>query len=449
MNLERFYRSAALAAEMSGALPDSNEDLLLIDDEIDDIPSSNALSPRWRVLIVDDEESVHQVTRLALDGFRFEGRGLDIDSAFSAAQARELLADGREYALMLVDVVMETDHAGLDFVNHVRNTLENRLSRVVLRTGQPGLAPEKDVILKFDIDDYKAKTELTVDKLHTVVVTSLRSYQESARIEGLVRRRTAELEEKNQDMLDSIKYARRIQTAILPSIDYINQFLPNFFLFFKPKDILSGDCYWFSQLGKLSILANIDCTGHGVPGAIMSVIAHNLLTQIVSQELNTDPEIILVELDRRLRDILRRDDAGGDVKDGMDMAIISLDHIESIVHIASANRPVYLIRQGLIDEIPCDKMAIGDPQPDIKPYSRQSIKLLAGDRIYLFTDGMTDQFGGEQGRKYSTRRLREFLLDIQALPLPQQLQAIETEFENWKAGYNQVDEVCVIGLQPF
>jgi serine phosphatase RsbU (regulator of sigma subunit) len=449
MNLERFYRSAALATEISGASPDSNEDLLLIDDEIDEGSTYDALNPRWRILIVDDEESVHQVTRLALDGFQFDGRGLDIDSAFSAAHARELLADSREYALMLVDVVMETDHAGLDFVNYVRNNLGNRLSRIVLRTGQPGLAPEKDVILKFDIDDYKAKTELTVDKLHTVVVTSLRSYQEIARIEGLVRRRTAELEEKNQDMLDSIKYARRIQTAILPPVDYINEFLPNFFVFFKPKDILSGDCYWFSQLGKLSILANIDCTGHGVPGAIMSVIAHNLLSQIVSQELNTDPEVILAELDRRLRDILQRDGADGEVKDGMDLAILTLDHLESTVHIASANRPVYLIRQGQIEEIPCDKMSIGDPRPDVKCYSRQTVRLLSGDRIYLFTDGITDQFGGEQGRKYSTRRLREFLLDIQSLPLPQQLQAIEAEFENWKNGYNQLDDVCLIGLQPF
>ncbi len=435
--------------ELDSGVIEAEDELLLIEDESDSSVADSSLDMRWRVLLVDDEESVHQVTKLALDGFSYEGRGLCIDSALSAAQARELLAQGHEYALMLVDVVMETDHAGLDLVNYVRNTLQNRLSRIVLRTGQPGMAPEKEVILKFDIDDYKAKTELTVDKLHTLVITSLRSYQESSRIEGLVRRRTAELEEKNQDILDSIKYARRIQTAILPSVDYINQFLPNFFLFFKPKDILSGDSYWFSQLGKLSILANIDCTGHGVPGAIMSVFAHNLLTQIVSQELNTDPEIILVELDRRLRDILRRDDAGEDVKDGMDIAILVLDHVESTVHIASANRPVFLIRQGQIEEIPCDKISIGDPQPEVKSYSRQTIKLQKGDRIYLFTDGITDQFGGDQGRKYSTRRLREFLLGIQDLPLPQQLHAIEAEFENWKAGYNQVDDVCVIGLQPF
>jgi len=159
------------------------DDLVFADDDEDSQEFSGELA-RWPLLIVDDEEEVHAVTKLALSGFEFAGRGLEFVSAHSAAQAREVLRERRDIAVVLLDVVMETDHAGLEVADFIRNVIENRFTRIVLRTGQPGQAPERDVIRRYDINDYKEKTELTAKKLFTVVYTALRSYRDLLALEA-------------------------------------------------------------------------------------------------------------------------------------------------------------------------------------------------------------------------------------------------------------------------
>jgi serine phosphatase RsbU (regulator of sigma subunit) len=422
------------------------EELGIIDEDAD--VETREEERKWRILIVDDEPDIHATTRLLLKGFSYLDRGLDIQSAYSGEEACRRLRDDEPYALILLDVVMEKDTAGLEVVEFVRNVLNNKHTRVVLRTGQPGVAPEEDIIIKYDIDDYKSKTELTVQKLHTLVVSSLRSYNETMRIEAIVQERTHELQEKNKEIMESIESALRIQTAILPSIEYINQFLPKFGIYYKPKDIVSGDFYWFSQLGSKSIVANVDCTGHGIPGAIMSVFAYNLLNQVVNFQAVTDPMRILAVLDAQLSTMLMNDKQTGKVSEGMDMNVVTIDHSEGIVEFAGANRPLYHSRNGVLTEYPGDKFPIGDHIVTDKQFSKHLIKLEPRDRIYLFTDGIVDQFGYESGKKYSTKRLKEFLQRTSDLNFSEQLVELNIEFESWRKNMQQTDDICFICIEP-
>lgn len=422
------------------------EELGIIDDDSSQVEVKS--EKKWRILIVDDEPDVHSSSKLLLKGFTFMDRGLDISSAFSAEEACRVLRDEEPFALLLLDVVMERDTAGLEVVEYIRNVLNNKNTRVVLRTGQPGVAPEEEIILKYDIDDYKAKTELTVQKLHTLVISSLRSYNETMRIEAIVSERTQEIQDKNKEILESIESALRIQTAILPSIEYINQFLPKFGIYYKPRDIVSGDFYWFSQIGSKSIVANVDCTGHGVPGAIMSVFAYNLLNQVVNFRNETDPAKILGELDVQLATMLMNETQGGQVSEGMDMNIVCIDHETCKLEFSGANRPLYLLREAVINEYPGDKFPIGDHIIRQKNFTKHTVDLKKGDRIYLFTDGIVDQFGAENNKRYSTKRLREFLTRTQSMPFSEQLVELNIEFENWKKSEQQTDDVCFIGIEP-
>jgi serine phosphatase RsbU (regulator of sigma subunit) len=426
----------------------SDDDLAFDLNDLD--KAESAIENAWRILIVDDEPEIHNVTKLTLNYFEFDKRRLVFDSAYSGTEARTMLENDPGYALVLLDVVMEADDAGLQVVNHIREVLKNKYIRIVLRTGQPGAAPEDEVVTRYDIDDYKAKTELTSQKLVTTVVSALRAYRELQRVDQLVQQRTAELHKAHSDITDSIVAAKRIQTAILPSTDYISQFLPNFFVFYRPKDIVSGDFYWFAQYGAKSILANIDCTGHGVPGAIMSVFSYNLLNHVVHFQKILDPAGILNELDKTLRLYLNNESSNSDttVHNGMDMSVIVIDHETSICETASANHLVLYVHQGEIQEITGDKMPIGESYHESKTFSTRTVNLAKGGRLYLFTDGITDQFGGDQGRKYSSKRLKEFLLRIQELPLSQQVVEIETEFLSWKRNFPQTDDICLIGIQP-
>lgn len=427
---------------------DDEEDLVLLDDDSEEV----AARPKWRILIVDDEEEVHRVTKLALSNFQFEGQEIEFDHAYSGKEAREKLANFGDYALVLLDVVMEADDSGLQVVNHIRNQLGNKYTRIVLRTGQPGMAPEENVVNDYDIDDYKTKTELTAQKLHTSVVSSLRAYRELKRVDQLVQERTAELEELNQNLMDSIYYAERIQRTILPDLASIREVLPHSFVFFQPKDIVSGDFFFFEHKANVTIIANIDCTGHGVPGAFMSLMGHSLLQQTVHEMEIVVPDAILYNLDERVRSTLKQDERNfrsGGVADGMDLAICVIHHTTRELVFAGAQRPLYVIRNGEVLQLAGNKNPVGDSRIEEKVFEAHRLRLEPGDRLFLFTDGFTDQFGGENNRKYGTKRFREFLLATSSFSLQDQGLALKLEFNQWRGEIDQTDDVCLIGLEPY
>ena len=251
-----------------------------------------------------------------------------------------------------------------------------------------------------------------------------------------------ELEEKNTEILDSINYAKRIQNAILPSAAVMKEHLKESFVFYKPKAIVAGDFYWLEHKDDKILFAVADCTGHGVPGAMVSVICNNGLNRSVREHGLTTPGEIL---DKTREIVIREfDKSEDDVNDGMDIALCSIDGNQ--LQYAGANNPLWIIRNGELIEIKADKQPIGkfDNQA---PYTTNAFNLEKGDTIYIFSDGFADQFGGENDRKFKVKAFKELLLSIQSQSLGNQKEFIESSFEKWKGDHEQIDDVCVVGVR--
>jgi serine phosphatase RsbU (regulator of sigma subunit)/Tfp pilus assembly protein PilF len=278
-----------------------------------------------------------------------------------------------------------------------------------------------------------------------------RQFREKQKANVALQTAYAEIEEKNKDITDSINYAKRIQAAILPSMDVIRNHLPGSFIVYQPKDIVSGDFYWFAEKNGMLIFAVADCTGHGVPGAFMSMIGNDLLTQIVIEKGITSPAGILTKLHEGVMNALRQNTGSSETRDGMDIAVVAFDkNRPGSLSYAGALRPLWLIRKGSAElkEYKADKHSIGgtySEEPRI--FSEHSLQLEAGDTFYLSTDGYADQFGGEQGKKMMTKNMKELLLSIRESSMNEQKQELIAHFNAWKKNREQVDDVLVAGFR--
>jgi phosphoserine phosphatase RsbU/P len=255
------------------------------------------------------------------------------------------------------------------------------------------------------------------------------------------------IEENHRDITDSIRYAEKIQHSMLPSINDIKQHLPQFFVLFESKDIVSGDFYWFSHINGKSIIAAVDCTGHGVPGALMSMLGNTMLNRIVNELGITEPAKILNELRTAVINSTKKngtDQANG----GMDMALCTIDHKTGEVHYAGAFNPLYQIRNGELIQYNANRMPIGRYEGfEVNPFESQTIKSEPGDWFYIFSDGYIDQFGGPANRKLGSKRFKELLTEFSSLDSENQLAKLTTYHEKWKDGQPQIDDMVVIGFK--
>ena len=253
-----------------------------------------------------------------------------------------------------------------------------------------------------------------------------------------------ELERKNNEILDSIQYAKRIQNAILPQNKLVKEYLCDSFIYYKPKDIVAGDFYWMEPTSKGVLFAAADCTGHGVPGAMVSVVCNAGLNRSVREFGLTDPGEIL----NKTREIVIQEfeKSEEDVKDGMDIALCSIEG--NSLKYAGANNPLWIIRKGSseIEEIKANKQPIGKFD-DLQPYDTHQLTLNQGDTIYVFSDGYADQFGGQFGKKMKLKGFKDFILSIKDMDLETQKIAIDTNFETWSDTYDQIDDICIIGVR--
>ncbi len=255
------------------------------------------------------------------------------------------------------------------------------------------------------------------------------------------------LEELYKDVTDSILYAKRLQYSILPPDEKINQVTPQSFVYFKPKDIVSGDFYWFEKIKNKSLYAAVDCTGHGVPGAFMSLVGANGLNSAVREHLITKPSEILNYLNAYVSDSLNKDNDDSDIRDGMDMTICTIDYDNMTLEYAGANNPLYIIRDGEILITKADKFAIASFVDGEKVYTNHEFKLQKGDLIYVFSDGYADQFGGAKGKKFMYKNFRNLLLEVHQLPLEKQKEILYKELKSWQGDVEQVDDILVIGVK--
>lgn len=253
------------------------------------------------------------------------------------------------------------------------------------------------------------------------------------------------IEEKNGEILDSISYAKRIQNAVIPSSEKLQALFPESFIYFRPRDIISGDFYWIGEAaGGAKYLAVADCTGHGVPGALMSMLGASLLSRIFIQEALRNPGPVLDRLHESLIDALNQQVDARSVNDGMDIVLLMFDPAKRKAVIATAGRPVYYISKGKLETIAPDKISIGSSLPKASAYTETEIDLSEPVQFYLFSDGITDQFGGPLGKKFMSRRLQELILQQQSATLQERERIFAETFENWKAGFEQTDDMTLI-----
>ncbi len=303
-------------------------------------------------------------------------------------------------------------------------------------------------------------------KLHEVESLSLKSIEqekekqriletEKERLEFQVVERTSEIteqkkviEEKNKDITDSILYAKKIQDAMLPAADVTKQLFPSSFILFKPKDIVSGDFYWVHENKDFRFIAAADCTGHGVPGALMSMTGNNFLNQLVNERNLISTKEILTHLDEAIRKSLKQERADVESKDGMDIALCRFNTDFTEVLYSGANRPLWIIRNGEILEFKPEKKSIGGSHgAHESSYSEKSIPLEKNDCIYIFSDGFADQFGGPEGKKFMSKKLKDIFKSFGTTNIEEQKAKLETVFLSWKQNVTQVDDVLVIGIK--
>jgi serine phosphatase RsbU (regulator of sigma subunit)/tetratricopeptide (TPR) repeat protein len=278
-----------------------------------------------------------------------------------------------------------------------------------------------------------------------------RSNRQKKRINEQLEQVNALIQEKNKNITDSINYAKRIQRAILPSKQTIRDLLPSSFILLKPKDIVSGDFYWIEKIaeseGKI-LFAAVDCTGHGVPGAMVSVVGYNNLNRCVKEFRLRKPAQILDKLNELVQETF--DNSDDEVRDGMDISLCMLDSENGILEYAGANNPLWIIRkdaaEGVIQEIKGDKQPIGKYAAH-KPFTNHQIKLNKGDTVYIFSDGFADQFGGEKGKKFKYKSLQKLLHSIQHNSMPEQEEILLKTFIDWQNVLEQVDDVLIVGFR--
>jgi PAS domain S-box-containing protein len=287
-------------------------------------------------------------------------------------------------------------------------------------------------------------------------VNAIPEYDESEKLESVLvvshditERKMIELEvqNKNKKITESINYAKRIQTAILPNTRVINRALPDSFILYKPRDVVSGDFPWFVQIKDDIFIAAVDCTGHGVPGALLSLIGYFLLNDIVRSRKVTEPGKILDLLDEGVTTTLRQDE-DSTTKDGMDIALCKINLTLGEVEYAGAHRPLYIMKGGAMEEIKGNKFPIGGGIfKNQTNFTNTRVKLSKGDSIYFSSDGFPDQFGGPEGRKFGPKKVREIVERVHTQPMKDAIHVFDQEWESWRGDHKQTDDVLLIGIK--
>lgn len=294
-----------------------------------------------------------------------------------------------------------------------------------------------------------------------IKISSMRLKAQNKRLEMAVQERTREIEKKNSrlesqkseiltqktEIEDSINYAQRIQRAILPVKEEMKQELDDSFIMFWPKDVVSGDFYWYYKRGQKSIVVCADCTGHGVPGAFMSMIGIDKLNVCVGEKGITRPDKILSFLNEGIKTSLRQDEGKKATRDGMDASIITLDHESGKVQYAGAHRPLWIINHaGAFDEIKATKVAVGGFTPLDQVYELHEFQVEEHVHLYMSSDGYADQFGGERNKKFKVKAMKRIVQEHHELPMEKQKHELEERMREWSEGYEQVDDICVMGV---
>jgi serine phosphatase RsbU (regulator of sigma subunit)/HAMP domain-containing protein len=461
-------------------------------DQLSDISYYNDPSIKLPIqsMVLDEDGEIVVQTRNILDR-------LDqlIDSQYSAAQAKrkEMLESFQtlQFVVVLLLIVLPLGGILIAFLTTRSITRPVHYLKGILLSMARGILPaerirnrndeigEMSVALNSLVDSLKLTTEFAreigsgnfdsyykplseEDTLGHALIKMREDLRENERVlEAKVIERTEEvvrqkeeIELQNQKLeilykhiTDSIRYAKRLQDAILPPPAVVHRLLPESFILFKPKDIVSGDFYWMYEKKNRIYVAAVDCTGHGVPGAFMSIVGNNMLNQIVKEHDDLNAGQMLDELNSLAGKTINQNSEEGAVRDGMDMTLCIFDPVTRKLDMAGANNPLYLYRNGELMEFKADKLPIGFVEGKARHFTNHEIQLEIGDTVYMFSDGYADQFGGPKGKKFMVGQFRTFLTQIHKLPLADQFRTLDSTIEQWRGNLEQVDDILVMGFR--
>ncbi len=292
----------------------------------------------------------------------------------------------------------------------------------------------------------ESSTRVTTYCGEPAVILYARDIRERLSLQEEVETQQAVVREQNQQLLASIRYAQRIQRAVLPEAEKLQSLLPESFILFRPRDIVSGDLYWFAERGGSVVVAAADCTGHGVPGALLSLIGASLFQEMVIEKGIVDPGVVLDGVRQGMIQTLSKD-GNTETRDGMNAAVLRYDPKERQLDHAGGYAPLYLVRRGELIEFKGDRMPVGPSDGPSAPFNSVRVRLELGDRLFICSDGLQDQFGGAKGKKLKSSGLKNWLVETASLSIDDQYQALSDRFRLWKGEAEQVDDVLLIGFE--
>jgi len=400
----------------------------------------------------------------AIHGFILNSR--DITERRMAEQEQRMRSKMQALSENSLDLITRLEGESISYINPVIEEYTGKkpsyfLNRRVKETelDKSILEGWLNVVEEVNASNEKASAEVDFSSemgKRVMQVNAIPEFDESNKLESVLvvshditERKMIEMEiqNKNKKITESINYAKRIQNAILPNSRVISKALPDSFILYKPRDVVSGDFPWFVQIKDDIFIAAVDCTGHGVPGALLSLIGYFLLNDIVRSRKITEPGKILDLLDEGVTTTLRQDE-DATTKDGMDIALCKINLASQQVEYAGAHRPLYIMKGGEMDEVKGNKFPIGGGIfKNQTNFTNTKIKLGKGDSIYFCSDGFPDQFGGPQGRKFGPRKVREIIDDVHTNTMPNAMAIFDEQWEGWRGDTKQTDDVLLIGIK--
>ena len=409
-----------------------------------------AAKPKYPILYIDDEEN-------NLISFKSTfRREYNIHVATSGQQGLEIM-EQNEIHLVITDQRM-AEMTGVEFLEKVMFLYPDCMRMIM--TGFSDMEAIIQAINKGNIYRYIAKPwnreelKITIDSAFEVY--NLKSQNKhliedlkeaNLNLEQKVKERTRQIEQQSRNITDSIHYASRIQTALMLPSEELDRLLPSHFILNKPKDIVSGDYYWVSHKDNRIIVAVADCTGHGVPGAFMSIMGINLLNEIVSNKETLRANEVLNELRDHLIKSLGQTGHRYEAKDGMEMALCVVDMESKQLQFSGAFRPMYLLRNEELIETKGDRMPIGIYNEEEVSFTNKEIQVRDNDVFYLFTDGYVDQIGGPNKKTFKSKNFKKLLKDIHQRPLKEQKSILEKEHKTWRSDMEQIDDIMIMGVK--
>lgn len=367
------------------------------------------------------------------------------DSIFNIDQSKELLRKELEFNFNKEKELQRLESEK----KNEKAKLESKKQQTIIAYGSSALAIVS-LLLGFSIWQYRLKNR-SKKELEIANHDLNNKHNELQEKSKIIETQNVTIQHKNNEITDSIRYAHQIQRAVLPTEEEFKQFFSEAFVIFQPKDIISGDFYWVTAQNDLTIYATADCTGHGVPGGFMSMLGVSLLNELVNENKILEPAEIFSKLRDKVITSLKQKGLSGEQQDGMDMTLCVLDKRSNKLYYAAANHSLYLVRMEegspMLHEYRGDKHPVGIFGEQLLPFHAFEIDTQPGDTIYTFTDGFADQFGGEKGKKYKYKQLKELITGLQPKSLKEQEEEFRLAFQQWKGELEQVDDVCLIAVK--